>query len=70
MQLDSLLLDFAHKILDLLLLAISLLILQKWTLLLAAHGAKRLAHMAGEIVLRGLVECVVELLRGLMGVAK
>ena len=62
MQLDSLLLDFAHKSLDLLLLAITLLILQKRTLLLAAHGAKRLAHMAGEVILRGLVERVVELL--------
>ena len=70
MQLNSLLLDFAHKSLDLFFLAITLLILQKWTLLLAAHGAQRLAHMAGEVILRGLVERIVELLRGLMGVAK
>ena len=70
MQLNSLLLDLAHENLDLLFLPITLLVLHKRSFGLAAHRAERLAHVTGEVVLRGLVERVVELLRGLMGVAE
>ena len=69
MQLNSLLLDLAHENLDLLFLPITLLVLHKRSFGLAAHRAERLAHVTGEVVLRGLVERVVELLRSLMRVA-
>ena len=62
MQLNSLLLDLAHENLDLLFLPITLLVLHKRSFGLAAHRAERLAHVAGEVVLRGLVERVMEFL--------